>query len=391
MKNIETSILSNGLIWFGAGISIAEILTGTFIAPLGFTRGIAAIIIGHIIGCVLFYLAGLIGAKTKQSAMQTVKCSFGEKGSLLFSSLNIIQLIGWTAIMIGSGAIAAQTLIDLGGTWIWNVIIGGLIILWLFIGLQSLTKLNIIAMLALLILTIVLGYVIFQGNSHFVPKGTITFGQAVELSVAMPLSWLPLISDYTRFAKQPKKATAISSISYFIASCFMYIIGLSATIFTGQSDIAQIMLTAGLGGLALMIIIFSTVTTTFLDAYSAGVSSESISNKLNGKVIAIIVSILGIVLATFTPINKFEGFLFLIGSVFAPMIAILVTDFYILKRNYIAQSFVLHNLVIWAIGFILYRLSMNFDTPIGNTIPVMIFVIILSIMADKILMKLDKK
>lgn len=107
------------------------------------------------------------------------------------------------------------------------------------------------------------------------PEG-MTFGAAVELSVAMPLSWLPLISDYTREAAKPVKATAVSAIVYGIVSCWMYTIGMGAAIFTGEGNIASIMVKAGLGIAGLLIIIFSTVTTTFLDAYSAGVSSESI-------------------------------------------------------------------------------------------------------------------
>ena len=44
----RTSLFENGLIWFGAGVSIAEILTGTYFAALGFGRGLAAILVGHV-------------------------------------------------------------------------------------------------------------------------------------------------------------------------------------------------------------------------------------------------------------------------------------------------------------------------------------------------------
>lgn len=92
----------------------------------------------------------------------------------------------------------------------------------------------------------------------------IWFGAGVELAIAMPLSWLPLISDYTREAEDPVKASLVSSIVYGIVSCWMYLIGLGAALFTGEYDIAQIMLKAGLGIAGLLIIVFSTVTTTFL-------------------------------------------------------------------------------------------------------------------------------
>lgn len=81
----KTTVFQNGLIWFGAGVSIAEILTGTYFAPLGMEKGLAAILLGHVIGCVLLYLAGLIGARTGRSAMETVKLSFGRQGGLLFA------------------------------------------------------------------------------------------------------------------------------------------------------------------------------------------------------------------------------------------------------------------------------------------------------------------
>ena len=88
MTEKRTSIFENGLIWFGAGVSLAEILTGTYFASLGFGKGLLAIIIGHIIGCTMLLLAGVIGGKTRRSAMETVKMSFGEKGGIFFSFLN---------------------------------------------------------------------------------------------------------------------------------------------------------------------------------------------------------------------------------------------------------------------------------------------------------------
>ena len=80
MEQKRTSVYENGLIWFGAGVSIAEIITGTYFAPLGFGKGLLAVIIGHIIGCTMLFLAGLIGGRTRRSAMETVKMSFGSKG-----------------------------------------------------------------------------------------------------------------------------------------------------------------------------------------------------------------------------------------------------------------------------------------------------------------------
>lgn len=390
MEENKTSIFGNGLIWFGAGISIAEILTGTYIASLGMKKGIVAIIFGHVIGCVLLFLAGFIGGKTRKSSMETVKMSFGEKGSLFFSVLNVLQLVGWTAIMIISGAKAACIISDkLWGfdkQWIWCLVIGILIIIWILVGIKNISKLSYVVVGALFILTIVLSGTVFKGGSYSIIKGSLTFGGAVELSVAMPLSWLPLISDYTREAKKPFGATMASTIFYFVASCWMYIIGMGATIYTGEEDISNVIIKAGIGLVGVFIVVLSTVTTTFLDAYSAGVSSESISNKLKEKPVAAIVCVVGILLAIFTPIENFENFLYLIGSVFAPMIAIQIADFFILKKDSKEKNVDFVNLVIWVIGFVIYRILMylNVDTVIGYTLPDMIITLIITILVEKV-------
>ena len=382
----RTSLFENGLIWFGAGVSIAEILTGTYIAPLGFGRGLAAVLIGHVIGCLMMFFAGLIGARNRKSAMETVKLSFGQKGGLLFAVLNVLQLVGWTGIMIYDGALAANTTFG-AGAWVWCIVIGALIILWIAVGVTNLGRINTIAMAALFLLTIVLCRVIFFGGAGAgtVSGETMSFGAAVELSVAMPLSWLPVISDYTREAEKPVKATAVSVIVYGLVSCWMYIIGMGAAVYTGESDIAVIMVKAGLGIAGLIIIIFSTVTTTFLDAYSAGVSSESVFPKLKGGHVGIAVTVIGTVAAILFPMDDITDFLYLIGSVFAPMIAVQITDTFILKKDSGGNSFNWKNLIIWLIGFILYRWLMTVDIPVGNTLPDMLTVIIICVIADKII------
>ena len=290
----KTSIFQNGLIWFGAGVSLAEILTGTSFASLGMAKGLAAILIGHIIGCAMMLLAGLIGGHTGRSAMETVKMSFGQKGGLLFAFLNVLQLVGWTAIMIYDGALAIGGIFSVGH-WIWCLVIGVLIIVWIMVGITNLGKINTVAMTALFLLTLVLCKVIFfSGNSILTePDDSLSFGAAVELAVAMPLSWLPLISDYTREAEKPVAATAVSAVVYGLVSCWMYLIGMGASILTGESDIAQIMLKAGLSVIALIIVVFSTVTTTFLDAYSAGISNESIFPQFKGQYVAVAVTVVG--------------------------------------------------------------------------------------------------
>ena len=402
MEENKTSVLSNGLIWFGAGVSMSEILTGTYFAPLGIKTGLFAILIGHIIGGILLFLAGYLGAKTRNNAMETVAVSFGRKGNLPFSVLNILQLAGWLAILNYDGALAANGIFSVGAG-VWCAVIGVLLLLWVLVGLKRLEKINMVAMTALFLMTLVLCFVIvtrgnfgtlFNGSS--VNKDVLTFGAAIELSAAMPLSWIPVISDYTSNSTKPVKATVVSTIVYCLVSCWMYLIGMSAAIGMGTSDIAQISLRAGLGVVGLLIILFSTVTTNFLAAHSAGVSGEvigeSFSKHINGKYLSILVVLLGTIAAILYPMDNIEDFLYLINSVFAPMIAVMIADFFFNKKRSVTKEWDWTNLVVWLIGLSLYRVLMHVDIVIGYTLPDIVITAVLCVIVHRILPKnrLDK-
>lgn len=379
----KTSIYENGLIWFGAGVSIAEILTGTYYASMDFKSAILAIVIGHIAGFILMSLSGLIGARTGLSAMEATKLSFGKVGGIFFAILNFLQLVGWTAIMIYDGAISSADLFGRGNK-IWALLIGILIIVWIAVGITNLGKINTVSMIALFVLTILMSRKSFASNLiSDASAEALSFGGAVELAIAMPMSWLPLISDYTSKAEKAEKATWISAGIYSLVSLWMYIIGLTGAMSTGESTLSAIFSYSGIGVLAIIIIILSTVTTTFLDAYSAGISFEAIKQNADGKKVSIIVSVVGIILAMLYPMDDITNFLYLIGSVFAPMIAVQIADFFIKNEKSKVDEKV--NIISWVLGFVFYRILLKVDVAIGASILSVILTIIVTLILRKII------
>ena len=371
MKDTHITQPQFAMIWFGAALSIAEIMTGTYLVPLGLTQGLYAIILGHIIGGVLLFGAGLIGGRLRQGSMNTTAFSFGPLGAKGFAFLNMLQLIGWTSIMIYDAMLALQELAPLSPI-IWTIAIGALVILWLFIGLHNTGYIQAIVSVLLLGLTLYMGaHMISQWPSEggLLISGNMSFIAALELSIAMPLSWLPLISDYTRESKKPFSASLTSATVYTVTSIVMYTLGLSAAIFGGGDSIITIMMNAGLGLAGLIVIIFSTVTTTFMDAYSAGVSSATIHNRASSKKVAVIVTIIGTITAILYPMDDITDFLYLIGSVFTPMIAILLADYFVNHQQVQTTSAYLVRGLIWALSVGVYHYMLHSESTIGATLP----------------------
>ncbi|WP_125706417.1 cytosine permease [Lacticaseibacillus daqingensis] len=317
---MKTSTRDNALLWFGAAISLAEILSGTLLAPLGIARGLLAILLGHLIGGGLMYGCGRIGAQRQLPAMATTATAFGRRGAQWFAALNTVQLLGWTAVMIVTGAQAAQVFWPLSLSF-WAVAIGAIIALWLLIGLQDLGKWNTVAVAALLIAVVFLSARFLIHGGAVTPSGSLSFGAALELTIAMPLSWLPLIADYTSQAAHPQRANTVSVWVYNATSSWMFAIGLAGAVLTGQTSIAGLMQGFGLGLVALVVIILSTITTTFLDVYSAGVSAALLTH-LPAKWLALAVTLGGTAIAIFVPQSAYADFLYWISAVFVPLAVI---------------------------------------------------------------------
>ncbi len=368
-------------LWFGAAVSIAEILTGGLLAPLGFQSGVTAIVLGHLVGTIILVLGGMIGTQQRIPAIVSTRISFGIYGSYLFSMLNVLQLVGWTAVMIIAAARSAneisKMLWSIDQLSLWSIGIGGLVLLWIALGREGgLKKANMVAVFLLFGITVLLSQVVFKDSTALgaPPAGGMTFGEGLELSVIMPLSWLPLIADYTRFAKNKKSAAFGSGLGYFIGSCWMYIIGLGAAIITDNPEPSAMMLAANLGLAALGIIILATITTTFLDAYSAGVSFANIFPKLNEKRVALVMTVIGTFVALMVDIEQYENFLIAIGSVFAPLFAVLLTEYFIIKNREVRPEVLANGsaLLVWALGVAMYYQFMEMQFVLGATIPVMI-------------------
>lgn len=364
MEN-RTGLFTNAVIWFGVAISVSEIIAGIQIGSAAPINSIwAPLILGHVIGGILLYLVGLIGARLRLNAMETIKSTFGNPGSKFFAALNVMQLIAWVAVLNAQGTEALMGL-NFGISFpVISIVLAALVAIWVYVGLQRSSKVTTVVMLVLAMLLVILTVNLFGiGLSYHFPISNsklLNFWNIFEISIAMPVSWLPVISDYTKDVREPRKATAVSAIAYTIASLWMYFIGIEI-VGMGTTDVSQAILLAGLGVQGVLILVLSTVTTNFLATNSAGESAKAIFNRLDPKHVGVVVSILSAILAISGIMNHYINFLYLITSVFAPMAAVLVVSFYLGEDDNDNRRW-LWNIFSWLAGFIVYQVTASLDS-----------------------------
>jgi len=361
-KNAASKLsgLDLALLWFGAAVVVDELWSGAQVAPVGIALGIVLIVAGRLTGNLLLGLVAKMGAETGRPTMVLSRASFGIRGSIIPALCNIAQLIGWTAYMlvVASEAIALVFGRELttGEDILVKLIIGAITTAWAVGGSRYWKIAHRIAVALLLALSIVMTYSIFREHSFAslmaVPRPEGHPPMLIfDVIVAMAISWVPLAADYGRFATSARAAAHGTYWGYFAGSTWMYIVGLlggfaflAANPGTPVYELAPGAVVLGslsamkLAVAGLILVVVSTITTTFLDIYSTAASALNIVPNANEKMLTIVGGALGTLLAFFINMHSYVPFLLLIGVVFLPMFAVIATDYLFIKRGRIASD-----------------------------------------------------
>ena len=120
MEKKGTSVFSNGLIWFGAGVSLAEILTGTYFAPLGF-------------GDWRVSTALITGFMAKESVVSTLSVLFGSTAELTgaITPVAAASLLVFCLLYTPCVAAIASIKRELGAKWAAYVVLGQCVVAWI--------------------------------------------------------------------------------------------------------------------------------------------------------------------------------------------------------------------------------------------------------------------
>jgi putative hydroxymethylpyrimidine transporter CytX len=367
-------------LWLGASIAISEIFTGGLIAPLGLAVGGAAIVVGHIIGTALLAFGGHVAFMRRENAMESVAWSFGTGGGALIALCNVVQLIGWTIVMIVQ---ASSALIGVAGSFSFGSALFGfmpvafvmsvLVCFWALIFGSPAEKLNNIAVVLLSALcTALFVEAVKSGATAQNAQGFMSISLAVELSIAMPISWLPLIGDYSSKAADKTGASIVPFAAYFLGSTLMYLLGLFIAAESGK-DIFAFIASSRFPLIACGVVLLSTLTTAFLDLYSAAVSSKAIIRVKNEKFSILAIGVFAGLISVFFPVERYgdflERFLTSIGMVFVPIYAILFLEF-LLGKGKCSKRFHAPNLAMAAVGMVGYWLFSQHEVWIPSLVTI---------------------
>jgi putative hydroxymethylpyrimidine transporter CytX len=201
------------------------------------------------------------------------------------------------------------------------------------------------------------------------------FALGFDIAIAMPLSWLPLIADYSRFGKSAVRVFGGTALGFFLGNVWLMSLGVAYTLAfaTGAEANALLLALAGAGlGIPLLLILLDESENAFADIHSAAVSA-GIVLPLRVEALALAIGVLCTLIAWLAPLAEYQTFLLLIGSVFAPLFGVVLVDHFILRRRRAELAPVCawrgDTLLAWGSGAAVYHLLSHYSPEIGATLP----------------------
>jgi NCS1 family nucleobase:cation symporter-1 len=367
-------LLDQVALWANLGVSLlgpayaAYVLAPTGSAPLSLLAAFVAVVVGTLIGTLMLGLSAVPGAETGHPAMVLMRGLFGGRLSYLPTVLNLLQCLGWAVFELVVIANAAQALLPWDVHWPYVVAAGILTTAMALRPLGMIRALRRYALVAVLAATV---YFFVQLGRHPLPHWTAGswsgFWLAADAVLAVSVSFAPLAADYTRHSRTPRDAFRGAFVGYSVAQIAYYALGLLAfsTVVTADTDdhspVFRAFIDVPFGWLPFAVLVLRELDESFTNVYSTAVSVQNLRPLADRRVLAVIIGAVATAGGLVLGIGDYQSFLLLIGSVFVPMFAVFVVDYFLLggrRRWNCAEDAPARWIMLmpWALGFAAYQL-----------------------------------
>jgi putative hydroxymethylpyrimidine transporter CytX len=369
------------VLWGDLSIGLLVLVSGALLVPaLGLRAAAAAIAIGSAIGCAALGLVGAAGAREGVPGMVLFRPVLGRRGSYLPSAANLVQLVGWTGFEFWAMARVGNAVsTDLFGLDAWAAWLAVVAVVCTALALAG-PVFTVRRWLERFGAWVVGGVAIWitirvltagdLGDLWSRPgTGGLPFWAAVDLVIAMPVSWLPLVADFNRFARHERGSALATFGSYAVGNAWFYLLGALLVLAAGATpdvlDIGSTVAATAGGAVVLLALLVGESDQAMANLYSGAVSVQNVAPgvRLRPLIVGLGAAGFAIAAALSDAAATFEVFLFLIGSVFVPLFGVFVAD--LARRGWRYGEAALFEdapdgirwraVVAWAAGFVLYQ------------------------------------
>lgn len=381
-------------LWFSLGVGLLVMQVGAYLMPaLGTQEAIAAIVAGSVIGAGLLGWVARLGCDSGLASAGLMHAVYGRSFAGLPIVLNIVQLMGWGTFELvvmrdATVAIGGQTAGLAGALWpILATLLWGAVVMVLISGSMVRLVRKVVARVALPLVVLSLlwlsGQFLMLAHAQGLEglwqrrgEGGMAVLPALDLVIAMPISWLPLVADYARHGTSGAGAQRGTWLGYAFANIWCYALGVLVALTLPSKDLVQALLLAQGGLIALSLILIDEVDNAYGDAYSGAVSAHSLLPRWSVRRWGLGMAAACTAMALVLPMHSIEPFLLLLSSVFVPLFGVILgrlafgaNTLALLQRaprvNWLPVG-------IWLLGIAVYHLAPRLVPEAGSALPALL-------------------
>jgi putative hydroxymethylpyrimidine transporter CytX len=346
--------LDTGLLWGNLGVSLLVVVAGAALVPaLSLPDALVAILLGCLLGNLMLAVAGAIGADARVPGMTLMRAPLGRRGSYLPTAINVLQGVGWTVFELLIIATAAAALSDelfgFRGQWLWTIAFGAVALVLALLGPIGFVRRFVrrFAVWAVPLAVLYLTWWALDGADlgalwDAPGEGGLTVWQGADFVVGITVSWIPYAADYTRFSKTRRGALAGTGLGYLVPDAWLLALGVVLVLSRDLTDPSALPDAVVAGGLAAIVALFALLVTetdeAFANSYSAAVSLQNLVPGAPQPLLIALVTATATAGALVVDLVSYQSFLFLLGSVFVPLFAVLLADWLAAGRHYSADD-----------------------------------------------------
>ena len=386
-------------LWLSLGVGLLVMQVGSYLVPaLGPRQALLMIVCGSVLGAGLLAWTAKIGCDSGLSSAGLMHATYGSGFARLPVILNIVQLIGWTTFELvimrdGTVAIARQSGSFTSGLWpVLATFLWGAVLIALMSGSMVTLVRRFVGRfgLPLVILSLVwltwqfLGRAQAQGWSEIWNRpgdGSMSTLSALDLVIAMPVSWLPLVADFSRHGRSGRAALGGTWLGYAVANVWCYSLGVLVALTTPSADLVAALLLAQGGLIALGLILIDEIDNAYGDVYSGSVAGHSLRPGWSVRRWGIVLALACTALALVLPMHSLEPFMLMLSSVFVPLYGVILAR--LGRRQDVAPLVGASRInpgavAIWVLGVATYHLCSNLAPQWGAALPALVLTFVLA-------------
>jgi putative hydroxymethylpyrimidine transporter CytX len=370
-------LLDTTILWGNLGVSLLVLVAGALLVPaLSLPQAVVAILVGGLVGNLMLGAAGMIGADARVPSMVLLRAPLGRRGSYLATALNAAQCLGWAIfeLIVIATAVAAlsDALLGFRAQWAWTLVFGAAAAALAWAGPISVVRkvLRKVAVWVVLASLVYLTWWAIEGADlgalwERSGEGGLSTWVGIDLVVALTVSWIPLVADYTRFSRDRRSAFGGVFAGYFVAGSWMFGLGAILVLGRGLDDAAALPAAVAAAGaasaLALLAVAVDETDEAFANMYSAAVSLQNVAPRAPQRTLVVGVAAVATGGALVVDLASYESFLLLLGSFFVPLFGVLLGDWLVRGAHYGrdeifgAPALRAAHVGAWLAGFALYQ------------------------------------